>query len=83
MTTSIQLIATCFGVGLAIAKYDFERRTRNSLLCGTLGAVGAAVENSLLGDALRAAVFIPVCFLLGAGGTYLAYTWEHRRRSRS
>lgn len=75
---SLQLFAACFSIGIAMAKYDFAKRTRNALLCGVAGAVGALLENLALGDALRAATFIPVCFAIAGGGTYLAYTITHR-----
>jgi hypothetical protein len=83
MELSWQLIATCVALTAAMLKYDYAHRARNALLAGALGAAGALFENALRGDPMRAAFFVPFCFLVAGGGTFLGYLWENRRRSRS
>jgi hypothetical protein len=74
------IIATCFASSVAITKYDAVHRTRNAVLAGAFGALGAVLDAALLGDPLRAAVFAPICFVLGTGSTFAGYALTQRDR---
>jgi hypothetical protein len=74
------IIATCFASSVAITKYDVAHRTRNAMLAGVIGALGAVVDAAVLGDPLRAVVFAPICFALGTGATFAGYALTQRGR---
>lgn len=76
---SIQLIATCLAVTLALLKFEAAHRLRNCLIAGIAGGIGALVENGLAGDWLRAAFFAPGCFFIAACAVWVGYAVRRRR----
>jgi hypothetical protein len=73
------IVATCFAMTVAITKYDFVHRTRNALIAGAVGSVGAVIDGIVLGDPRRAVIFALLCFVIGTVGTFAGYALTQRR----